>query len=122
MLGQDCIAVLDRLLEATRDGRLVFRSDAEGDFVAPIGAGGDEVIIRRLWMEAVGRPGADPYHVELCMPGWSVRFPIAGDSDGCRRVGAILEAAGFPVAWGGSARQAVEFLDANLPQPPKRHA
>lgn len=116
MLSDDCIAVLDRLLEATRDGRLRWRSDPEDDFVAPFGTTGDEVVITRLWVEAAGRPGADPYQVELRMPGWSVRFPIAGDSDGCRRVAAVLEAAGLGFAWGGSALGAVEYLDSHLPR------
>ena len=116
MLGEDAVEVLDRLLEATRQGRLVWRSDEEDDFVAPIGDAGREVAITRIWMEAVGRSGADPYQIELNMPGWSVRFPIAGDSDGCRRVSAILDAAGFPLAMGGPARQAVEYLNAHLPR------
>lgn len=32
------------------------------------------------------------------------------------RVCAILEAAGFPISWGGSAREAVEYLDEHLPR------
>jgi hypothetical protein len=122
MLRDDCVDVLDRLLEATEDGRLAWRSDPEDDFVAALGPEGDEVVIRRLWMEVVGRPGADPYQIELTMPGWAVRFPIAGDSEGCRRVCAILEAAGFPLACGGSARDAVAYLDIHLPRRRERPA
>src|SRR5262245_60870425 len=84
LLNDDCVAVLDRLLELTKAKRLIWESDPEDDFFAPL-ADGERVVICRLWMEVVGRPGADPYQPELRMPGWSVRFPLAGDSDGCRR-------------------------------------
>jgi hypothetical protein len=120
MLGKDCIEVLDRILEATRDGRLVWHSDAELDFVAEIGKTGRSITITRLWMEVVGRDGADPYQVELSMPGWNARFPISGESEGCQRVFAILEAAGHPLALGSSADIALEYLDKHLPRAAKQ--
>jgi hypothetical protein len=116
LLNQDSIAVLDWLLELTRQGRLVWESDPEDDFFAPTGSEGERVVIRRLWMEVVGRPGADPYQVELQMPGWTVRFPLAGDSDGCRRLCAILKAAGHPIVLeGGSPQRALEYLHSQFP-------
>lgn len=115
MLSEDATAVLDRLLSLTRQGRLVWASDPEDDFFAPL-SGEARVVIRRLWMEVIDRPGADPYQVELEMPGWTVRFPLAGDSDGCRRLCAILSAAGHPIVLeGGSPQQALEFLGAEFP-------
>jgi hypothetical protein len=120
MLSEDCVTVLDRLLEATPEGRLEWRSDPDAGIVASIEGERREVVIRRLRMEIVGRPGAHPYQFELEMPGWNVRFPISGDSDGSRRVCAILEAAGFPIARGGSAQQEVEFLDIYLPRSPQK--
>lgn len=117
MLSEDSIAVLDRLLELTTQGRLKWESDPEDDFFAPSGDKGERIVICRLWMEVVGRAGADPYQVELRMPGWSVRFSITGDSDGCRRLCAILDAAGFPIALeGGSAQGALKYLNARLPR------
>jgi hypothetical protein len=123
MLAKDCIEVLDRILEATRDRRLIWHSDTELDFFAKIGKTGRTITITRLWMEVVGRPGADPYQVELSMPGWNVRFPIAGDSEGCRRVFAILEAATgdpFLSCQGSSAKDALKYLEENLPPVAKK--
>jgi hypothetical protein len=122
LLNEDEIAVLDRLLQLTKQGRLVWQSDTELDFFAPLSstgpmsAHGHKIAITRLWMEVVGRDGADPYQIELNMPGWSVRFPLAAESEGCRRLCAILEAGGHPLCCeGGSARKALDLLNAHLP-------
>lgn len=115
MLSAVAIAVLDRLLEATRDGRLAWRSDEELDFVAPLAPEGAEVVIQRLWLEVVGQAGADPYLIKLSMPGWNTCFPISAESDGCRRLCAILEAGGHPIYYGEKAHQALELLDRHLP-------
>lgn len=115
MLSAEAIAVLDRLLEATRDGRLVWRSDEEFDFVAPLAPGDDEVVIQRLWLEVVGLAGADPYLIKLSMPGWNTYFPISAESDGCRRLCAILAAGGHPIYYGEDAHRALDFLDRHLP-------
>jgi hypothetical protein len=115
LLSEAGIAVLDRLLELTKAKRLVWQSDIDDDFFAPLG-GEERVVICRLWMEVVGRPGADPYQIELRIPGWSARFPVSGESEGCRRLCAILGAAGHPIVCeGGSPREASEYLKARLP-------
>ncbi len=115
MLDAVSITVLDRLREATDQGRLVWREDADGYFVADIGDEGQAVTIRRMFVEATNQIGADPYFVELKMPGWGTRFPIAGDSDGWKKMVAILQAA-FPDHWEQpSAADALKFLDLLLP-------
>jgi hypothetical protein len=123
MLSDDGIAVLDRLLELTKQGRLVWQSDTELDFFAPLSeagpmsAYGHLIAITRLWMEVIGRAGGDPYQIELVMPGWSVRFPLSAESEGCRRLCAILEAGGHPMCCqGGSAREALDLLNTHLPK------
>lgn len=123
MLSDDGIAVLDRLLQLTKQGRLVWQSDTELDYFAPLdGTGpmspyGHLIAITRIQTEVVGRAGCDPYQIELSMPAWSVRFPLSVESEGCRRLCAILEAGGHPMCCeGGSAREALEFLNAHLPK------
>jgi hypothetical protein len=111
MLDVDSEAVLVRLLEMTKSGHLLWSSDEDEDFVAVIPGSSDRVVIQRIWVEAVGRPGAEPYQLELRMPCWSVRYPISGDSPGCRYLCAILDAAGLPiVAVAGSPSEALRHL------------
>jgi hypothetical protein len=123
LLNEYAIAVLDRLLGLTKQGRLVWQSDTELDFFAPLGesgptsAYGHVIAITRIWTEVVGRAGADPYQIELTMPAWSVRFPLSAESEGCKRLCAILEAGGHSICCeGGSAPEALEFLNTHLPE------
>jgi hypothetical protein len=117
MLSNDAVAVLERLLQATEQGRLAWVKDADGCFVTYFGPANHQIVIRRMYMEAANQIGADPYFVELSMPGWNARFPIVDDSDGWQAIRSILNAA-FPEGWGGAAKEALDFLDLHLPSRP----
>src|SRR5205809_438728 len=98
MLNVASAAVLDRLLEATKQGRITWQKDPDGWFKAGIGSHNEYVLMRQIFMEATNQIGADPYFVEFTMPGWNTRFTIADDSEGWRRICGILNAA-FPDGW-----------------------
>ena len=113
MLDEDSAAVLERLRQATEQGRLVWVKDADGYFVSTFGQEEQKKLIRRMYIEATNQIGADPYFVELSMPGWNAWFAITDDSEGWRAIRAILNAA-FAEGWEGDAKQALRYVDLKL--------
>jgi hypothetical protein len=114
MLDPKLEAILQRLLTATQEGRLHWNMDADGYFSAPLGMHNQSILIRRMFLEATNQIGADPYFVELHMPGLKTRFSITSDSDGWRYISRILDSA-FPGGWNNNLDQAIAFLDLQLP-------
>ena len=113
MLEDDAATLLERLRVETTLGRLVWVEDADGYFVARFGDEEQNILIRRMFMEATNQIGADAYFVEVSMPFWNARFAITDDSEGWRAIRAILDAA-FPKGWGGGATQGLRHLDLKL--------
>ncbi len=113
MLDDDEAALLSRVCEETKKGRLAWVQDADGYFVATFGHEDQKILIRQMFIEATNQIGADPYFVEFSMPFWNARFAITDDSDGWRAIRAILDAA-FPTGWHKSARQACGHLELKL--------
>jgi hypothetical protein len=117
MLDPDAETLLRRILDATKAGRLRWATEPDGYHSAPIGPAGESILIRRMFLEATNQVGADPYFVELSMPGWNARFAIVEDSDGWRLVRAILDA-GLPHGWSSSPRRALDFFERHEPPLP----
>ena len=110
MLPPDDAALLQRIYEETKAGRLQWQRDDEDYFTAEVGVNVQRISIRRMWIEATNQIGADPYFVEVMMSGWNTRYAIVGDSDGWQAVRRILEAA-FPGSWGSDAQHALEIFE-----------
>lgn len=106
--------ILRRILAATEDGRLTWRPEADGWYSAAIGAHNEQILIRRMFIEAANQVGADPYFVEFSMPGWNSRYAIVGDSEGWQWIKRILEAG--VGGWETDYKRSIDFLDVHLPE------
>jgi hypothetical protein len=67
------LAVLERLLEATRRGDVVWRGSESGEWFEA-GLAGREINFRFLYFEATNQVGADRQAIEFNMPGLNARF------------------------------------------------
>jgi hypothetical protein len=110
VLPPDHAAILQRIYEETKAGRLQWQRDDEDYFTAEVGTNVQPILIRRMWIAATNQVGADPYFVEVKMSGWNTRYAIVGDSEGWQAVRRILEAA-FPGSWGSDAEHALEIFE-----------
>ena len=107
---KDTLAILERILAATRAGKLTWCDDVNDWRQAEIGDYKYSSISYRFrYIEAPPQVGADPYILELMMPGLNASFFIG--TEGYELLFDIQVA-----STGGDARDAdnaVDFLDRN---------
>ncbi len=103
------IAVLNKLLIATKAGIATWREDEHGWFTTQVG---DRAItFRFLYFEATNQIGADRYIIDFSMPGLNDRF--ACGTQGFCLILELLEAA-FPSYRSEQRSSPLEFLDEHL--------
>lgn len=111
MKYEDRHEILQRLIDATKAGKLTWQDEDEhGWYTAKLG--GREIIFRQLFFEATNQIGADPAMFEFTMPGMSAKFAL-----GTRGADLLFELLGaaFPDKW--LSRETdfpARFLDENL--------
>ena len=66
------VELLRRILDATREGLIIWREEQDGWFAADVG--GCRLLFRHLYYEATNQIGADPLAIELSMPGRNAAF------------------------------------------------
>ena len=107
---KDTLAILERILAATRDGKLTWCDDVNDWRKTEIGDDKyNSISYRFRYIEAPPQIGADPYMLELMMPGLNAGFFIG--SEGYALLFDIHVA-----STGGDAQNAdcaVDFLDRN---------
>lgn len=106
------LQICRKLLDATRNHRLVWRETEDGWYAAEIG--GREICVRFLYFEATNQPGADRRMIELFMPGADLVY-----SCGTEGFDILLELISEAFGWEKSGRKsALEFLEKVLDQGP----
>jgi len=105
------LEILNRLLEATRVGDIVWSEEDEGQFNATVGGRG--IYFRFLYYEATNQDGADPRMFEFGMPGLNGGYHCG--TEGWSILMEILESAFEKRRPSGDPDGAMKFLDRALP-------
>ncbi len=116
MLYDRDLKVLNRLLEATREGSIVWREDDAGGYTAEVG--GRRIYFRFRYFESTDQIGADPLMIELGMPGLNAGF-FAGTEGYCLFLEILAEAFESWRYYRDNTHFALNFLDESLPERPR---
>ncbi len=103
--------LLDRLVERTKAGRVVWREEVDGWFTAEIG-GTFPARFRFLYFEATNQIGADPLAIQLMMPGWNGVYFAGTEGFQCFREILAIAFEGWRPA--PDPREALRLLDEGL--------
>lgn len=109
MIHERDIAILRRLLSATKSKAVSWRQGADGWYSSQIGGG--EVCFRFLYYEATNQVGADRVMIDFMMPGRNARFACGTEGyDLFMELMAIISD-----AYSGNGFDPLEFLNTHCP-------